>query len=128
MAADAPVTVLLVDDDQFVRALLRDALGHVAEELRVLEAGDGEEAVALAERERPRLVFLDLFMPRMSGLDVLGRLRERVPEAHVVVVSSMDAEPVVEQALAAGAAGFVGKPFHPLEIVSAVRAALGRRE
>lgn len=128
MAAEAPPTVLLVDDDHFVRALLRDALGTVAQELRLVEAADGEEAVAVAEQERPALVFLDLFMPRMSGLDVLARLRERVPEARVVVVSSMDAEPVIEQALAAGAVGFVGKPFHPLEIVAAVRKVLGGRE
>ncbi|MBF5042119.1 response regulator [Aggregicoccus sp. 17bor-14] len=119
-----PPCVLIVDDDLFVRRLLEDALSASGLELRVLEAADGEEGVAVATRERPQVVLLDLFMPRMSGLQALGMLRAAVPETRVVVISSMDAEPVIEQALQAGAAGFIAKPFHPLEIAAAVREAL----
>ncbi|HZI09675.1 MAG TPA: response regulator, partial [Myxococcus sp.] len=67
---------------------------------------------------------LDLFMPRRSGLEVLAAMKESSPETRVLIISSMDAEPVVAQAMAAGAVGFVGKPFHPLEIALAVRQAL----
>jgi two-component system chemotaxis response regulator CheY len=120
---EAP-TLLLVDDDTFVRRILKDVLAETGIELRLLEASDGEECLEVAAREKPDLMFLDLFMPRRSGLEVLGAIREVSPRTRVLVISSMDAEPVVEQALAAGAVGFVGKPFHPLEIASAVRQAL----
>jgi two-component system chemotaxis response regulator CheY len=117
-------TLLLVDDDTFVRRILKDVLSETGLELRLLEASDGEEGLEVAAREKPALMFLDLFMPRRSGLEVLGAIKEISPRTRVLVISSMDAEPVVEQALAAGAVGFVGKPFHPLEIASAVRQAL----
>jgi two-component system chemotaxis response regulator CheY len=117
-------TLLLVDDDRFVRNLLREALDTSGLEVRLLEAGDGEECLAVAVREQPTLVLLDLLMPRRSGLEVLNALKQVSPQTRVLVISSMDAEPVVEQALAAGAVGFVGKPFHPLEIQLAVRKAL----
>ena len=122
--SDAPPTLLLVDDDAFVRRLLRDALAESGLEFRLLEAGDGEEALQVAARELPQLVLLDLFMPRRSGLDVLQAMKTASPGSRVIVISSMDAEPIVQQALDAGAVGFVGKPFHPLEIASAVRQAL----
>jgi two-component system, chemotaxis family, chemotaxis protein CheY len=121
--SDAP-TLLLVDDDNFVRRILKDTLAETGLELRLLEASDGEEGLAIAAREQPALMFLDLFMPRRSGLEVLAAMKQTSPGTRVLVISSMDAEPVVEQALAAGAVGFVGKPFHPLEIASAVRQAL----
>ena len=123
--SDAP-TLLLVDDDNFVRRILKDTLAETGIELRLLEASDGEEGLAIAAREKPALMFLDLFMPRRSGLEVLAAMKQTSPGTRVLVISSMDAEPVVEQALAAGAVGFVGTPFHPLEIASAVRQALAQ--
>lgn len=117
-------TLLLVDDDKFVRNLLRDAITESGLEVRLLEAEDGQEGLEVAQRERPAVMLLDLLMPRCSGLEVLNAIREASPDTRVLIISSMDAEPVVEQALAAGAVGFVGKPFHPLEIALAVRQAL----
>lgn len=117
-------TLLLVDDDSFVRRILKDVITETGIELRLLEAADGEEGLAMAAREQPAVMFLDLFMPKKSGLEVLGAIKTVSPLTRVLVISSMDAEPVVEQAMAAGAVGFVGKPFHPLEIASAVRQAL----
>jgi two-component system, chemotaxis family, chemotaxis protein CheY len=117
-------TLLLVDDDSFVRRILKDVISETGIELRLLEAADGEEGLAVAAREKPAVMFLDLFMPKKSGLEVLGAIKSVSPTTRVLVISSMDAEPVVEQAMAAGAVGFVGKPFHPLEIASAVRQAL----
>lgn len=120
----APPTLLLVDDDRFVRHLLKDAIQQSGLEVRMLEAEDGREGLEVAEREQPALMLLDLFMPRCSGLEVLERMRRSSPDTRVLIISSMDADPVVQQALSAGAVGFVGKPFHPLEIALAVRQAL----
>ena len=121
-SASRTAHVLVVEDDDFMRAYLRDALalaGH-----RVTEARDGEEALDAFASVRPELVVLDLLMPRRSGLDVLPRLLELCPEVRVVIVSSLDSQPLIADALAAGAFDFVTKPFHPTEIAEAVERAL----
>jgi two-component system, chemotaxis family, chemotaxis protein CheY len=115
-------TILIVDDDAFVRAVLRDVLegrGHA-----LLEAGDGREALDVLGERSPQLVLLDLFMPRLSGMEALALMRERWPSARVLVISSLESERLVAEALEAGAAGYITKPFHPMEITSAVDRAL----
>lgn len=116
------VHVLVVEDDEFMRAYLRDALelaGH-----RVSVAADGDEAIASVSKEKPALVVLDLLMPQRSGLDALPRLLALCPGLRVVVVSSLDSQTLIADALAAGAVDFVTKPFHPTEIAEAVSRAL----
>jgi two-component system chemotaxis response regulator CheY len=122
MSAAFSPRVLIVDDDAFVRVVLRDALE--GQGYKLLEAADGEEAVAQTAAARPDVVLLDLMMPRQSGLEALAEIRKLHPEGRVVVISSMDTESLVQQALQAGADGFIAKPFHPLEIQGAVRKAL----
>jgi two-component system chemotaxis response regulator CheY len=115
-------TILIVDDDAFVRSLLRDVLegrGH-----SLLEAEDGREALEMLGSRVPQLVLLDLFMPRLSGMEALTVMRERWPSAPVLVISSLDSERLVAQAMEAGAVGYITKPFHPVEITSAVDRAL----
>jgi two-component system chemotaxis response regulator CheY len=119
MSAKPAPTILVVDDDAFVVAVLRDLLEDQG--AHVVEARDGDEALAVAERERPALVFLDLVMPHRSGLEALPELLRRNPGTRVLVVSSFDAGGLVEEARRLGAAGFIAKPFHPLEIARAVR-------
>lgn len=80
--------VLIADDDRLIRAMLRDLLADLGHQ--VVEAGDGEEAVARAERERPDALILDFLMPRLSGLDALKRLRaggRRVPAVLLTAIS-----------------------------------------
>jgi len=115
-------TILIVDDDTFVRATLRDILAGV--EARLCEASDGEEAIAMAGAEKPAIVILDLFMPKKSGLEALSEILKASPASHVLVISSMDSESIVQFAVAMGARGFIAKPFHPVEILDAVHAAL----
>jgi len=113
--------ILIVDDDAFVRTLLREMLAGQGHALR--EAENGREALEL-DGPPPRMVLLDLLMPQMSGMEALARIRDRWPSTPVLVISSMDSERLVEEALEAGAAGYITKPFHPVEIASAVRRAL----
>ena len=122
MGTDFLPRVLIVDDDAFVRVVLKDALE--GQGYKLLEAADGEEAVAQATVARPDVVLLDLMMPRQSGLEALTKIRKLHPEGRVVVISSMDSESLVAQAMSAGAQSFIAKPFHPLEIQGAVRQAL----
>lgn len=118
--------LLIVDDDAFVRHLLRDLLSDEGYEFS--EAKDGEEAVSRVSTDAPDVVLLDLLMPKMSGIQALAEIRKVVPDARVLVISSLDSEALIQQALGAGAVGFVVKPFHPLEIKAAVKKALSSGE
>jgi two-component system chemotaxis response regulator CheY len=123
--ATAP-RLLIVDDDAFVRHLLRDLLSD--EGYLFSEATNGEEAVAQVQKESPDVVLLDLLMPKMSGIQALAEIRKVMPDSRVLVISSLDSEGLIQQALGAGAVGFVVKPFHPLEIKAAVKKALNTGE
>ena len=116
-------TVLIADDDLFVRTFLRDVLSPEGYEL--LEAADGESALSAAREAKPDVVLLDLIMPKRSGLDVFGEIQRQSPASKILVISSLDAQSLVDQAMKMGAVGFVTKPFHPLEIAAAVKKAAG---
>lgn len=123
----SPARILIVDDDRFARAVLRDALEQEAADAVISEAGDGDEALEQVRAEPPDLVLLDLFMPKRSGIQALTDIREAAPATQVVVISSLDSSALMEQAKQAGAVSFILKPFHALEIQAAVRQALGGR-
>lgn len=111
--------VLIVDDDRFVRATLKDILEPLR--LDVTEAADGREAVDQVKSHPWDLVLLDLFMPVKSGVEALMEIRKLGPSPRVLVISSLDSDMLVKQAIGAGANGFVLKPFHPVEITDAVK-------
>ncbi|MBX5483814.1 MAG: response regulator [Myxococcaceae bacterium] len=119
---DDATRVLIVDDDRFVRMLLKDALSDGG--YHFTEASDGEEALEKLKADPQDVVLLDLFMPKMSGIEALTEIQRIAPGQKVLVISSLDSDALVAQALQSGAAGFIQKPFHPLEIQAAVKKAL----
>lgn len=114
--------VLIVDDDRLLRAMLKDALADVPCVVR--EADSGEVAMAEIERKEPAMMLLDLIMPGRSGLELLKALKVKQVKTRIWVISSLDTESLVQQALADGAHGFLVKPFYPLEVQTVVRAVL----
>jgi CheY-like chemotaxis protein len=110
-------TVLIVDDDPFIRRLIATTLEDVSGfELR--EAADGEEALALASEVHPRVVFLDVDMPKLDGISACRALRERDGETRIVMLT---AGPQHESAAReAGADLFLTKPFSPLDLLRLV--------
>jgi two-component system chemotaxis response regulator CheY len=114
--------VLVVDDDRLLRELLKDALADVPCVVREVDSGDA--ALQRIAESPPAVLLLDLVMPGKSGLEVLRALKPLHLVTRVVVVSSLDTESLVQQALADGAHGFLSKPFHLLEVQSVVRGAL----
>lgn len=112
--------VLVVDDDQLIRAMVRDALADVPCDVREVDSGDA--ALAVIAQRAPAVVLIDLVMPGKSGLEVLKALEGRGPR--VLVLSALDTEALVQQALSLGAHGFLSKPIHPLDVQNVVRAAL----
>ena len=117
------IRVLIVDDHAVVREGLRTFL-ELQDGIDVAgEAADGEQAVAEAERLRPDVVLMDLVMPRLDGVAAMHALRERVPSARVVVLTSFLDDDKLLPALRAGAAGYLLKNAPPQELARAVRAA-----
>jgi NarL family two-component system response regulator LiaR len=118
-----PIGVLIVDDHAVVREGLRSFL-ELQEGIAVVgEAGDGAEAVALAEQLRPDVVLMDLVMPKVDGVEAMRRLRERVPAARVIVLTSFLDDDRLLPAIRAGAAGYLLKNAQPQELARAIRTA-----
>jgi two-component system chemotaxis response regulator CheY len=113
--------VLIVDDDPFIRRLIATTLEDVAG-FELHEAGDGEEAVSVAAQERPALVFLDVDMPRMNGIDACRALREDLGagEMTIVMLTAASGDGVERRAAEAGADLFLTKPFSPLDLLRLV--------
>ena len=112
-------TVLIVDDDPFIRRLIATTLEDVSGfELR--EAADGAEALEVATEAPPRIVFLDVDMPRLNGLDACRELRAR-EDLRATRIVMLTAGPQHESAAhAAGADLFLTKPFSPLDLLRLV--------
>jgi DNA-binding NarL/FixJ family response regulator len=117
-----PITILLVDDHTLVRAGIRSLLQGLRGIEVVGEANDGALALQLAETRRPDVVLLDVGLPGMSGLEVLGRLSKIDASIRTIMLSMHKAEEYVLQALRAGAAGYLLKDSAVPELEIAVRA------
>lgn len=116
--------ILVVDDDL-------DLLGLVAYALRqagflVVESSDGKEALELVEREEPDLCILDVNLPRLSGFEILSRVRERRRALPVMMLTVRSAEDDQVKALDLGADDYLTKPFSPRTLLARVRALLRR--
>ena len=85
------------------------------------EAGDGAEALAAAEQHAPDVVLIDLVMPNVDGIEAIRGLRERVPSARAIVLSSFIEDEKLLPAVRAGAAGYLLKDVEPQQLVEAIR-------
>ncbi len=116
-------TVLLIDDEPGIRAVLRAYLDDAG--FRVLEAATGAEGLRLAAAEPVALVLLDLGLPDLDGLEVLRELR-KTSDVYVVLVTARAEEVDKIVGLGVGADDYVTKPFSPREVVARVQAAVRR--
>lgn len=123
MTGDAAL-ILIVEDEPPIRRLLRTTLA--AQDYRVLEAATGAEALAALRHHRPDLVLLDLGLPDVDGLALIGQIRAKGP-VPIVVLSSRGEEAAKVAALDAGADDYVTKPFGADELMARLRAALRHR-
>ncbi len=113
--------VLVVDDDQFIRKLVATTLEDVSE-FDLHEASDGVEALEVAQDKQPAIVFLDVDMPRMDGIDTCRRMRADPLTNHATIVMLTAATNDQTERLAeeAGADLFLTKPFSPLDLLRLV--------
>lgn len=109
-----PLDILVVDDDQATRLSLAYALSDAGH--RVSEASDGEEAVALASEHTFDVALLDVRLPKIDGLTIFRRLRQRAPTTAVILMTAFATIPDAVASLREGAYDYVTKPFDPEEL------------
>jgi two-component system phosphate regulon response regulator PhoB len=117
-------TILVVDDEPPILELVRYTLED--EQIRVLEASDGAQALETALAARPDLILLDVQMPRLDGLEVCRRLRANASLAgtRIVMLTAAGQDADRARGLAAGADEYLTKPFSPLALFTLVRSLL----
>jgi two-component system chemotaxis response regulator CheY len=111
--------ILIVDDSSFIRYGLRKLLAENG--FQVLEADGGTKAIQIYKDERPDAVLLDITMPDLDGLSALRQIRRVDPRARVAMVTGMGQQSIVLQAIQAGAADFVVKPFEGTRVLAAIQ-------
>ena len=116
--------VLVVDDEPTIRDIVRRYLA--ADGFEVVEAADGDDALARLVAQEPDVVVLDVMMPGVDGLEVLRRIRAR-SEVYVILLTAKAEEIDKLVGLSVGADDYLTKPFSPRELVARVRAVLRRR-
>ncbi|MEK6591713.1 MAG: response regulator transcription factor [Pseudomonadota bacterium] len=114
--------VLIADDHALVREGARQALHGLPDAEVIGLAEDGESALRLAQQHHPDVLLLDISMPGLNGIDVIPLLKRSCPQTRIVVLSIHQKEVFVQQALAAGALGYVLKTAPISDVIDAVRA------
>ncbi|MBF0613903.1 MAG: response regulator [Magnetococcales bacterium] len=114
-------TVVIVDDEVHIRSLLEQTLEELQEDyaFEIVTAANGGDGLAVVQRERPRLVFLDVMMPVMNGYDVCKAIRAdaSLNETRVVMLTAKGQEADRQRGLDVGVNHFMTKPFDPDEIL-----------
>jgi two-component system chemotaxis response regulator CheY len=113
-------SILLVDDEAHIRKYVSLILKQLGDN-KVVEATNGEEAIAAYQKEKPALVLLDISMPLMNGLETLKKLRTIDPDVVVVMLTSMVNRQSIDEALAAGASNYIRKDTPKEEIAKAIK-------
>lgn len=122
---DNPALLLIVDDEGGIRKLVSNILQQNG--YRILVAKDGVEALNKAQREHPAVVLLDFIMPGMDGLDVCRNLKQghATSQIKVIMVTVITGPDIRQRALAAGADGFLSKPFAMEDLLETIKGVLG---
>ncbi len=127
MSEVAAIRVMLVDDHAVVRSGLSAFLLAYDDLDLVAEASDGLEAVRLCERWQPDVILMDLMMPRMDGAAATRTIREHYPQIQVLILTSFKEDNLVQDALKAGAIGYLLKNVTATELANAIRMAYNGR-
>jgi two-component system chemotaxis response regulator CheY len=104
-------TILICDDSILARKQLHDVVQRYVPDANVVEATDGKSAVEIFQQNKPSLVFIDITMPVMNGIDAIKEIKRLDDDASIVVVSSVGTKTELKEAIIAGAKDFIQKPF-----------------
>ena len=123
MNPQAPIRIMLVDDHEMVRSGLAFCLSTYQDMVLVGQGTNGEEAVRLADELKPDVILMDLVMPEMDGVSAIRQIQVRNPRTHIIALTSFADYNLVQQALSAGAIGYLLKNATIDELASAIYAA-----
>lgn len=122
------ISVLVVDDVDYTRQLLRNAVLSVAnsdeiktKRFKFVNAGNGHDTFAKLEEFSPELIFLDIELPDMNGIEILKKIKAKHQKACVIMVSGESTIDNVKSSLTNGAAGFIVKPFSTMKVRDALK-------
>lgn len=117
--------MLIVEDQDYMRRMLREFLQAAFPDKDILEAGDGRSAMQLCNEHRPELVLMDIGLPDANGIELTAQIKTMLPDTAVIIVSNNTGSAYTERARAAGAFAYISKEAVHKELLPAVSAALG---
>jgi len=117
-----PISILIADDHGVLRAGLRALLSAEPDLEVVADADNGDDALRLAGELRPEVVLLDVNMPGLGGIEVTRRIKEIYPEMRVLILTVHEDESLFQEAIQAGASGYIIKRAVESELIDAIRA------
>jgi len=119
--------ILIVDDNDLIRSLLRGILR--SEDYQIIgKAKNGVLALEAIERHKPDVVFLDVMMPEMNGIDTLQCIKANFPEIVVIMITGNPSIDNVQESIRLGAAGFIIKPFNSARVLDSLKRCRHSRE
>jgi NarL family two-component system response regulator LiaR len=127
MNDQTPTRVMIVDDHGMVRKGLMSYLKNRPDILVVGEARDGREAINLCEQLQPKVILMDLLMPEMDGVEATRTIHKHWPQIQIIALTSFQEKELVQNALRAGAIGYLLKNITGEELVEAIRSACAGR-
>ena len=121
------IKILIVDDHEFIRKAIAQFIDLQKDMQVVAEASDGMEAVHLFDRIHPDLTLIDLYMPRMNGIETMIAIHKNNPDARIIIISAYRCEEEVEQALCAGACAYITKDEMKQQLPEMIRGAAAEK-
>lgn len=116
------ISIIIADDHPLLRQALREVLEREPDFEIIAEAEDGEEAIKMADKYLPRIVIMDINMPKLNGLEAMKIIKEKHPEIVILALTVHTDDEYILEILQAGAAGYLVKSVYGDEIVQAIRA------
>ena len=121
MTTDTRTSVMLVDDHQVMRDLLRDALENTGEFQVVAQAADGQEALRIVEEAVPDVIVMDLIMPVMDGIEACRQITKLLPGTRVLMLTASNEQDAIVRSIAAGATGYLQKYSGKEQLLTTLR-------
>lgn len=118
--------IVICDDSAFMRLVITKILTEDKHEV-VAQAADGEAAVQLYREFKPDLMTMDITMPKLDGIGAVRLITEMDPSMRIIMVTAIGQRAIITDAIKAGAADFIVKPFEPEKVRDTVRRVLSRR-
>lgn len=122
------IKILIADDEKYIRLLLEQTLEEITDEgVEIFFAVNGHEAIEIIAKEEPQLVFLDLMMPKFTGLEVCDIVKNKLglKNIHIVMLTAKCQVGDMQQGLGIGADDYISKPFDLDEIIEITKKVLG---